>query len=86
MQDHSTRDPPSHKRPETLPRHPTLLAPPLQRAGPAPDDLGPKALQAIDVAGYRMVVEPSLVQRTSTTSRLRPLSRASAAEAPPVRL
>ncbi len=57
MQDRSTRDPPGHKRSETLPGHPTLLAPPLQRAGPVPDDLGPKALQTIDVAGHRMVVE-----------------------------
>jgi hypothetical protein len=56
VQDHSSRDPPSDKRPETLPRHPTLLAPPLQRAGPVPDDLGPKALQTIDIAGHRTVV------------------------------
>jgi hypothetical protein len=60
VQDHSTRDPPSDKRSDTLPGHPTLLAPPLQRAGPVPDDLGPKTLQTIDVAGHRMVVEVSL--------------------------
>jgi hypothetical protein len=60
VQDHSTRDPPSDKRPETLPGHPTLLAPPLQRARPVPEDLGPKALRTIDVAGHRMVVEVAL--------------------------
>ncbi len=59
MQDHSTRDPSSDKRSDTLPGHPTL-APPLQRAGPVPDDLGPKALQTIDVAGHRIVVEVAL--------------------------
>ena len=60
MQDHGTRDPRSDKRPEALPGHPTLLAPPLQHAGSVPDDLGPKTLQTIDVAGHRMVVELAL--------------------------
>jgi hypothetical protein len=48
VQDRSTRDLMSDKRPEALPGHPTLLAPPLERAGAVPDDLGPKALQTID--------------------------------------
>jgi len=45
VQDRSTRDPPSDKRSDTL---------------PGPSDLGLKALQAIDVAEHRMVVEVSL--------------------------
>ena len=49
--------------PEPLPSHPVSLAPPPKRAVPAPDHLGPKAVQTIHIAGHCMIVEVALYDR-----------------------
>src|SRR3984893_699477 len=60
VEDFGTRNPLIDQRPEPLPCHPAALAPPPQRAVPAPDYLGPKAVQTIHVAGHCMIVEVAL--------------------------
>jgi len=44
----------------SVPRASTSSGSAVVARGPVPDDLGPKALQTIDVAGHRMVVEVAL--------------------------
>src|SRR5271167_2461845 len=63
VQDLSTWNPAIDQRPEPLPRHPVSLTPPSQRTVPAPDYLGPKAIQTIHVAGHCMIVEVTLYYR-----------------------
>src|SRR5207249_6870036 len=43
-----------------IPRHRAPLTPSAERAVPPPDDLSPKAIQTIHVAGNRVVVEVAL--------------------------
>ena len=52
MQDLRTRNPSIYQRPEPLPSNPVSLAPSPKRAIPAPDHLGPEAVQTIHIAGY----------------------------------
>ena len=63
MQDLRTWDPSIDQLPEPLPTYPASLTPPPERAVPAPDHLGPKAVQTIHIAGDRMIVEVALYDR-----------------------
>jgi len=63
MQDLCTRDPSIDQRPEPLPGNRVSLAPPPKRAIPAPDDLSPKAVQTIHIAGNCKIVEIALYDR-----------------------
>src|SRR5262249_43823664 len=60
VKDFGTRNPAIDQRPEPLPCHPVALAPSPQRTVPAPDYLGPKAVQTIHVAGHGMLVNLTL--------------------------
>ena len=63
MQDLRTRNPSIDQRPEPFPRHLVSLASPPKRAVPAPDHLGPKAVQTIHIAGNCVVVKVALYDR-----------------------
>src|SRR4051794_22047944 len=63
MQDLGTWNPSTDQRPEPLPSHPVSLAPSPERTVPAPDHLGPKAVETIHIAGYCVIVEVALYDR-----------------------
>src|SRR5215203_6811991 len=67
MQDFRTWNPSIDQRPEAFPFHLGSLATPPKSAVPAPDHLGPKAVETIHVAGYCVVVE------IASYDRLQPL-------------
>src|ERR1700691_1457887 len=46
-----------------FPSHPIALAPPPQRAVPAPDHLSPKGVQTIHITGHCVIVEVALYDR-----------------------
>lgn len=60
VQDGSRGDPACNEGSETGPSHPALLASPLKCTRPVPDELSPKAVQTIQVAGNGIVVEVAL--------------------------
>jgi hypothetical protein len=60
MQDLGARNPAVYQPLEPVPRHLVPLAPTAECAVPPPDDLSPKAVQTIHVAGNRVIVEVAL--------------------------
>ena len=71
MEDRHTGNPARDQRPEPRPSHAASLTPSPQRAVPAPNDLRPKAVQTIQIAGYRVVVEVALYDRPQPLPDLR---------------
>src|SRR5688572_26686545 len=69
VQNPSARDVHVHQSEEPRPGQPPPLAPTPKRAVPAPEYLGPKAVQTIHVARDRVVVE------VATNDGLQPLPR-----------
>jgi hypothetical protein len=63
VEDRHTGNPARDQGPEPLPSHAAPLAPSPKRTVPAPDDLGPIAVQTIQIAGYGVVVEVALYDR-----------------------